>query len=526
MGYPYKSFREWISEEEALGNVVRVKAPIKCGDYDNVVDIGNGVPGKQPESELRAVTRYLHSLPGKPIGIIEKPIDNRPDIPVITNLWPTRERTSRGLGCSDKAEFIKKFEIARRTRIKASIVSKSKAPCKEIIIPDEKVDLMKDIPRCWVEFNQVLWSTCNGTIVVYDPDKGTHDLGKLRMCQYEWKDADPNTPYPEEMRKKYAAITLIYHGAQQSNAGKYYYDNYRTKNRAMPAAFIFGIPTDVHVIAAFRNSYKWPETGDEYEAIGGLRGEPVEVVESETIPGLMVPAHAEWVIEGEVLPEEEIMPTYAEDIASGHMFGGESCPRVRVKCITHRKNPLWTATTFSSSGLHGHLGVHTGLILLNSEVDAISFMRDIGLKVKDVVITDAGRAIAIVQLEVDGLEKVIPYYGKVVAQALRGCHVVGAPFKYIIVVGPDIDPYDLNDVLWALGTRSMPVSDSIMIEKGLVPWGDPGGLPDHLGWKCYGEQMMIDALIKVPERYATWPPRCEPAEWEKEAIERIKRRLR
>ena len=84
MPYPYKSIREWFADEEKLGNVVRIETPIKCGDYNNLVDIGfadyNNVPdprnemkGVLPETEVRAVCRYLHTLPGNPIGIIEKP---------------------------------------------------------------------------------------------------------------------------------------------------------------------------------------------------------------------------------------------------------------------------------------------------------------------------------------------------------------------------------------------------------------------------------------------------------------------
>ena len=103
MPYPYRSIREWFDDEEKLSNVVRIKTPIKCGDYSNLVDIEfekynpiddpKGLTkGKIPETEMRAVVRYLHSLPGKPIGIIENPIDNRPDISVIVNPWPNAER--------------------------------------------------------------------------------------------------------------------------------------------------------------------------------------------------------------------------------------------------------------------------------------------------------------------------------------------------------------------------------------------------------------------------------------------------
>lgn len=40
MPYPYKDIRQWLSEEEELGNVLRISTPIKCGDYGNLVDIG------------------------------------------------------------------------------------------------------------------------------------------------------------------------------------------------------------------------------------------------------------------------------------------------------------------------------------------------------------------------------------------------------------------------------------------------------------------------------------------------------
>lgn len=536
MPYPYKDFREWIAAEEELGNVLRIKAPIKCGDYNNIVDIGNEIPGKIPETEIRALVRYLHTLPRKPIGIIENPANNRPDIPVIVNPWPNRERTLRGLGLKNKEELCERLRGLGANRIKPMEVSRSKAPCKEVIIPEGKIDLRKDIPRCWVEFNQVLWSLCNGTIIVYDPETGNHDLGKVRLGQYEWKDADPSKPFAEEKVKKQMFATLVYGGQTQSNAGRFYYEKYRKKNKAMPAAFVYGVPTDVHIVAALR-SLKWPQGGNEYEFVGGLRGTPVELVESETIPGLKVLAHAEWVIEGEFLPEDEIMPPYAEDIASGYMFGSEKCPIFDVKCITHRKNPSWDAVTFSSSGssvsfdssgIGSHEGPHTGLQFLNCEPDAINFLRSLGFKIKDVVMVGGSREVVVVQLEVDGSLKPYPHYGMQVLMALHGnpAFTIGPPTKYLIVVGPDINPYDFTDVMWALGTRSMPVSDSILIEKGLAGWGDPGALANPLGWKVYGEQIMIDALIKVPERHDKFPPRAEPLEWEREALKKMQNRLK
>jgi UbiD family decarboxylase len=75
----------------------------------------------------------------------------------------------------------------------------------------------------------------------------------------------------------------------------------------MPCAFIYGVSPDIHVAAAVK-SLQWPITGDEYEIVGSFRGQPLEVVEAETIPGMLVPADAEWVIEGEMLPEDYVTP--------------------------------------------------------------------------------------------------------------------------------------------------------------------------------------------------------------------------
>ena len=197
MPYPYKSLSEWLAEEEEQGYVLRIKEPIKCGDYNNIVDIGNGVPGKQPETEIRALVRYLHTLPGKPIGLVENPINNRPDVPVIVNPWPNRSRVLRGLGMPDKDTFCRALADIKERRIPPVVIDPSEAPCKEVIIKGDDIDIQKHLPVCWVEFNQAPWSTCNATIILRDEETGTHNLGKLRVGQYEWKNANPETPYPE-----------------------------------------------------------------------------------------------------------------------------------------------------------------------------------------------------------------------------------------------------------------------------------------------------------------------------------------
>jgi 3-polyprenyl-4-hydroxybenzoate decarboxylase len=133
-----------------------------------------------------------------------------------------------------------------------------------------------------------------------------------------------------------------------------------------------------------------------------------------------------------------------------------------------------------------------------------------GYKVKDVVMRPW---VTVVQLDVDGRDKPRPGYGEEIGRVVMS--------KYTIVVGPDINPYDLEEVFWAVGMRA-----------GRSAWRDfPTPPPGARPLPRYGMYtrltadmgfLAIDATIPVPERFDTFPPRTEPPAWENEAIERMR----
>ncbi len=538
MPFPWKSFREWLADEEAVDNVVRFTTPIKAGDPSSIVDavppelreehvrIFNcaGANGKQMETELRAASRYLHTLPNRPIGMIEQPVNNRPDIPVVINPWATRERMLRLSGVADKEALTEKLANLKSNLIDPVVVPRDQAPCKEVVILGDDVNSYEQLPRNWVEFETVPWSPCGGgSFIIHDPETNTHDLGIWRAGFYEWDDGDPEKPLPEDRRKRYMCAAMIYDGPIASDGGRYYRDNFRRFDKPMPAAYAMCPQPSIAAVSAVRSGLVWPKDGvDEYAVVGGFDGQPVEVVEAETIPGLMVPASAEFVLEGEFLPEDYFVPKYAEGVYQGHLLGNHLMPVFKINAITHRRNPMWM-TTWSGSGMN-HEGPHTAFADIFFEAEALHYLRANDYLVKDVVSYDLETIV--VQTEVDGLEKP-PHYGKQVLTALYACPhgYIGNGSKYYICVGPDIDPYSLRDVIWALGTRAQPSRDSILIKDGLCAWGDPSGIPGPLGWRAYGQQVLIDALIKVPEHRTEWEPRSEPRQWELDAIERIRARV-
>src|SRR5437879_2392411 len=82
----------------------------------------------------------------------------------------------------------------------------------------------------------------------------------------------------------------------------------------------------------------------EYDYAGGHRGDPFEVIESE-LYGLPLPAHAEIVLEGEMVPGD-VAPEGPFGEFTGYYAGGKSeQPVIRVQRIYHRDEPILTMAT-------------------------------------------------------------------------------------------------------------------------------------------------------------------------------------
>ena len=113
----------------------------------------------------------------------------------------------------------------------------------------------------------------------------------------------------------------------------------KAADRGVPleAAIVVGGPPSLGYVSVNR----LPTDVNELAFVGGIAGEPLEVVRCKTID-LEVPAHAEIVIEGE-LSSTELEPEAPFGEAFGLMGQRTAMPYFNVKCITHRKDAIWQA---------------------------------------------------------------------------------------------------------------------------------------------------------------------------------------
>ncbi|MFC1894147.1 UbiD family decarboxylase [Chloroflexota bacterium] len=208
----------------------------------------------------------------------------------------------------------------------------------------------------------------------------------------------------------------------------------------------------------------------ELDIAGGIAGEPIEVVKCETVD-IEVPASAEIVLEGEISTD------YKEsDAASGEHTGytiiGEMVFAFDIKCVTHRKNPIWhdlisQMPPSESSTIRG----------IGSEGRMLSFLKDdCGIPaVKDCAFHHCSGAwrLCVIRMQDVGGKRT---RNSTVWQALNAALALDHRYpKMVIAVDEDIDPYDLESVFWAVTFRYQPHRDTKITQGRYGYWDQSGG---------------------------------------------------
>jgi 4-hydroxy-3-polyprenylbenzoate decarboxylase len=119
-----------------------------------------------------------------------------------------------------------------------------------------------------------------------------------------------------------------------------HFSEYKKLGKRMPVAVALGGDP----VYAYSATAPLPENVDEYMLAGFLRKRKVELVKCLTQPEIEVPADADFVIEGYVEPDEELIWEGPFGDHTGYYSLPDWYPRFHITCITHKKNPVYPAT--------------------------------------------------------------------------------------------------------------------------------------------------------------------------------------
>jgi UbiD family decarboxylase len=305
-------------------------------------------------------------------------------------------------------------------------------PCKENILVGDQATFDGLFPKVrWHEQDGSYYLGTLGMQVTADAQTGEQNVGCYRMM------------YDTGVQAK-LMMQPFQGGAQHLRLwGRLH------PGRPMPMAVVFG--ADPCYVLAGGSKFEQPPGEEAYA--GALRQEAIELVKCE-LSGLRVPANAEIVVEGEVMPDE-----WDHDGPFGEFTGFLSpekipCNVFRVKAITHRSNPIFHGERegYPSEG---------GLIyIIGMEPIVLKKLRKIeGVLDVHMPLSGVGFEL-IVSMRVSRKGQV-----RQLIQNVFGDQEVGGYIKQVTVVDEDIDIRDRDDVAWAMATHVQADRDVLIIPK-------------------------------------------------------------
>lgn len=269
-------------------------------------------------------------------------------------------------------------------------------------------------------------------------------------------------------------------------------DTWTDDGKPAPIAWVIGAEPLVQIAA----TSKLPFDQEELAVAGAMKGEAIELVQAKTVD-LLVPANAEIVIEGEVIPGETALEGPFGEFA-GYMGPVQPKPVVRITAITMRKNPIFYGVTSqmppSESTVIQSL-TNSGLLLKQlrhefneTTVTDVHIDRTFGGALGHVVI-------AMTPSHASHGKKV----GRLVAAATA--------LKRVTVVDADIDIRDPAHLDWVLNSRFDPARDTVIIDDVFSPMEMDPSIRVADGTSDSGSKIVIDATQTIDSGEFSLPPK-------------------
>jgi 4-hydroxy-3-polyprenylbenzoate decarboxylase len=447
---PIQDLREWLTRVEEIGELIRVEAPVDRTE------------------EMSAVTYLLAKRQPSPAVLFERAgVSDRNDIGARL-LWnilgPSLKRTALSLEeppDTPTVELIRRVKDKFRTRIAPREVPHSEAAFYEHSVTGDAVDLdALPIPKHWPLDGGYYAGTADA-VITRDPDNGYLNVGTYRMMVQGKSQAGL---YLSPGKDALLHITRSWE-----------------KGEAIQVAAAWGIDPLFMLVG----SQKFPKDISEYEYAGGVKGEPIPVVRGKTTD-LLLPASAELVVEGLIPPQSTKAEGPFGEFTGYYGRPEAAAPLVQVTAIHHRSKPILTNALMADYPSCEQSGFFA--ILRSARIwDDLEKLGVPGIKgVYSHPAAAGGFGMTVVAVE--------QRYPGHVAQALAlAAQVPGGAYftKWIIAVDHDVDPTDMDQVIWAMATRCNPVDDIDLLRNTWSTSLDPAQNPPEK--RLYGSKALINA---------------------------------
>ncbi|PKN30175.1 MAG: 3,4-dihydroxybenzoate decarboxylase [Deltaproteobacteria bacterium HGW-Deltaproteobacteria-21] len=411
------------------------------------------------DAELAGI--YRHVGAGVPVmpptrsgpAMLFKRVKGYDDIRVIAGVLANRERIALLLGC-EKGRLPHALLDALKNPIKPVILSGREAACQEII-HREPIDILKLLPAPTNTECDAGPYFSMGLIRAEDLETGESDVTIHRIC----------VQGPDIMTVAFAPGRHIGHFLRKAER----------MGRNLPVSINIGLDPAVYLSSCFEPPTT-PLGYDELAIAGGIRKRPVELVNCLSVNAKAI-ANSEIVIEGEFQAGERMREDsktntgYSMPEFTGYMgVALASAPVLKVRAITHRRHPI-LQTIVGPGEEHGNLsGIPTEASVLRLLEESMPG-RVINVYAHP---SGGGKLLVIIQFN-----KRSPMDEGLQRQAAINALTAFSEVKHVILVDKDVDPFDTNDVLWAMTTRYQGDVSTLFIPGVRSHFLDPSQTPEY-----------------------------------------------
>ena len=419
---PFRDLGSYLAHLEQLGKLRRISKSV------------------EKDWELACLARWaLESTPEQDsYALLFENVRNQ-STPVAVNLFSTPTMYGAALGVAPE-DLLQAWADALDHQHKPLEVANG--PVCEVIHTGSNINLLNLPAPVWTPGRDGGAYLSAASVITKDPDSGIQNVGIYRMQVHD---------------ETHAGLSF----AGKLQHGAIHHSKYSKRKQPMPVVAVIGAPPVVSFAAAAKTAYGV----DEMDIAGGLAGAPVEVVRGRTVD-LLVPAHAECVIEGFLRPGAE-----RTEGPFGEVLGyvNESSPRpvVDITAIYHRSKPIHHGYVQQMPPSDGHLVMEMGF--LGPLWHYIT--RKLGMKgISNLAIARGSASLAILIAQI---EKVHVAESAEIGRALAKFNLGQ---KFIYLVDEDIDVRDQETINWALSSRVDPERDIEIIKDFPTFQYDPSTL--------------------------------------------------
>jgi 4-hydroxy-3-polyprenylbenzoate decarboxylase len=458
----YRNLQEFVARLEQAGELVRIQEPVS------------------PNLEITEITDRVCKQ-GGPALLFEAVPGYA--MPVLMNAFGSMRRMCLALEVNNLEEIaseimsfleaeapdtlIKKLKLLPKLARLGNIFPKtvSRAPCQEVILRDEEVDLTRvPVLTCWPRDGGPFITL--PLVITHHPETGKRNVGMYRLQVF-----DKQTTGMHWHRHK---------------GGAWHYRVAEQRGERLPVAVAIGAdPATIYAATA-----PLPEDLDEIIFAGFLRQGPVDMVPCVSVP-LMVPASSQMVLEGYVEPGERRVEGPFGD-HTGYYSLPDDYPVFHVTTMTQRRQPIYPATIVGQPPMEDcFMAKATERIFLPLIQKTLPEIVDLNLPVEGVF-----HNLAFVSID-----KRYPGHARKVMYALWGLGQMMFT-KMILIFDKEVNVQDLSQVLWRLGNNVDPRRDVVFVDGPVDALDHASPLPH------YGSKMGVDCTRKWPEEGFTrdWPP--------------------